>query len=183
MGSRSNDSRKSSETCKLTAWMRDRGACGSARSRWTKVGDFAGSKRRGLLTTVPRILARTHLPRQDKHVPGSRVASSGLTMADVTPNRVLARNLDRLLSFEGTWPKEAAEAIGVPYKWLRRAVSQGLARPDRRNAARLHARRRLSNMTRKLYEPKIALDFPTWAMNARPVSLTTARSSYPNLTD
>ena len=29
-------------------------------------------------------------------------------------------------------------AIGVPYKWLRRAVSQGLGRPDQRNAPHHH---------------------------------------------
>ncbi len=59
-------------------------------------------------------------------------------MADVTPNSVLAQNLNRLLALKRLGRKEAAEALGVPYKWLRRAVSQGLARPDRRNAARLH---------------------------------------------
>jgi DNA adenine methylase len=55
------------------------------------------------------------------------------------PNRRLAQNLDRLLALNGLGRKEAAEAIGVPYKWLRRAVSQGLARPDQRNAARLES--------------------------------------------
>ena len=58
-------------------------------------------------------------------------------MAGVTPNSVLAQNLDRLLALKGLGRKEAAEVIGVPYKWLRRAVSQGLGRPDQRNAAHL----------------------------------------------
>ncbi len=58
-------------------------------------------------------------------------------MASITPNSVLAQNLDRLLALKGLGRKEAAEAIGVPYKWLRKAVSQGLARPDRRNTDRL----------------------------------------------
>jgi hypothetical protein len=58
-------------------------------------------------------------------------------MAGVTPNSVLAQNLDHLLALKGLGRKEAAEAIGVPYKWLRRAVSQGLGRPDQRNAPHL----------------------------------------------
>jgi DNA adenine methylase len=58
-------------------------------------------------------------------------------MANVTPSSVLAQNLDRLLALKGLGRKEAAEAIGVPYKWLRRAVSQGLGRPDQRNAPHL----------------------------------------------
>jgi hypothetical protein len=42
------------------------------------------------------------------------------------PNQCLAQNLDRLLALKGLGRKEAAEAIGVPYKWLRKAVSQGM---------------------------------------------------------
>jgi hypothetical protein len=53
------------------------------------------------------------------------------------PNRHLAQNFDRLLILKGLGRKEAEDEIGIAYKWLRRAVSQGLARPDRRNAARL----------------------------------------------
>jgi len=53
------------------------------------------------------------------------------------PNRRLSQNLDRLLALKRLGRKEAAEAIGVPYTWLRRAVSQGLAKPDQRNAAHL----------------------------------------------
>jgi hypothetical protein len=68
-----------------------------------------------------------------------RRADSVVRMAVVTPNSVLAQNLDRLLTLKGLGRKEAAEAIGVPYKWLRRAVSQGLARSDRRNTARLQS--------------------------------------------
>jgi hypothetical protein len=44
-------------------------------------------------------------------------------MAGVTPNSVLAQNLDHLLALKGLGRKEAAEAIGVPYKWLRRATT------------------------------------------------------------
>lgn len=52
-------------------------------------------------------------------------------MAGVTPSSVLAQNLDRLLALKRLGRKGVAEAIDVPYKWLRRAVSQGLAKPDR----------------------------------------------------
>jgi hypothetical protein len=55
------------------------------------------------------------------------------------PNQSLAQNLDRLLAWEGLGREDAAEAVGVSYKWFRRAVSQGLAKPDRRNAARLQS--------------------------------------------
>ena len=58
-------------------------------------------------------------------------------MAGATPNSVLAQNLDRLLALKRLGRKEAAEAIGVPYKWLRRAASRGLGRPDQRNAPHL----------------------------------------------
>jgi hypothetical protein len=44
-------------------------------------------------------------------------------MASVTPSSVLAQNLDCLLALKGLGRREAAEAIGLPYKWLRRAVS------------------------------------------------------------
>ena len=58
---------------------------------------------------------------------------------DDRPNRCLAQNLDRLLALKCLSRKEAAQAIGVPYKWLRRTVSKGLAMPDRRNAARVQS--------------------------------------------
>ena len=35
-------------------------------------------------------------------------------MAGVTPNSVLAPNLDRMLALKGLGRKEAAQAIGVP---------------------------------------------------------------------
>ena len=57
-------------------------------------------------------------------------------MASVTPNSVLSPNLDRMLALKGLGRKEAAEAIGVPYKWLR-GPSSGLGRPDQRNAPHL----------------------------------------------
>ena len=66
-----------------------------------------------------------------------RAFLEGPTMASVTPSSVLAQNLDRLLALKGLGRKEAAEAIGISYKWLRRAVSQGLGRPDQRNAPHL----------------------------------------------
>jgi hypothetical protein len=53
------------------------------------------------------------------------------------PNQSLAQNLDRLLAWEGLGREDAAEAVGVSYKWFRRAVSQGLSKLDRRNTARL----------------------------------------------
>jgi DNA adenine methylase len=86
-------------------------------------------------------------------------------MAGVTPNRVFAQNLDRLLALNGLGRKKAAEAIGVPYKWLRRAVSHGLARPDPRNVVRLQmvteffALRRIDDLWRpSLVELRLAPD-------------------------
>ena len=58
-------------------------------------------------------------------------------MAGATPNSVLAQNLDRLLTLKGLSRKEAAEAIGVPYKWLRRSASRGLGRADQGKADHL----------------------------------------------
>lgn len=67
-------------------------------------------------------------------------------MTPEQPSQILSRNLDLLLSMKGLSRKEAAQEIGVPYKWLRQAVSQGIARPDRRNAAQFTPRdARLAN--------------------------------------
>jgi hypothetical protein len=73
------------------------------------------------------------------------------------PNQYIAQNLDRLLALKGLGRKEAAEAIGVPCKWLRKAVSQGLARPDRRNAERLQQVAVLFGLTRieDLWRPSL----------------------------
>jgi hypothetical protein len=44
-----------------------------------------------------------------------------------------ARNLDDLIRLAGHSRKEAAEAIGVTYKLIRRYVSAGISRPDYRS--------------------------------------------------
>lgn len=46
-------------------------------------------------------------------------------------------NLDRLLTDRGLTRKAAADKSGVPYQWLRRAVSKGIAWPDVRSKERL----------------------------------------------
>jgi DNA adenine methylase len=52
---------------------------------------------------------------------------------------VFAANLDRLLATKWLSRKVAADALGVGYKWLRRAVSSGLDRIERRNQPALDA--------------------------------------------
>ncbi|WP_165252063.1 hypothetical protein [Paludisphaera soli] len=50
-----------------------------------------------------------------------------------------ARNLDKLLAARNLTRKEAAEWAQVPYQWLRRAVTEGISRPETRNIAHLKA--------------------------------------------
>jgi len=52
---------------------------------------------------------------------------------------VFALNLDRLLSMRRLSRKEASDAIGIPYKWLRRAVTHGVSRRDSRSIDALGA--------------------------------------------
>jgi DNA adenine methylase len=52
-------------------------------------------------------------------------------------SRTFAKNLDHLLRLQGFGRKSASEAIGVPYKWLRRAVSKGISAPSAKNAHHL----------------------------------------------
>jgi DNA adenine methylase len=59
--------------------------------------------------------------------------------ADTDRSQVFARNLDRLLATKGWSRKAAADALGVNHKWLRRAVSSGLDRIERRNQPALDA--------------------------------------------
>jgi DNA adenine methylase len=59
--------------------------------------------------------------------------------ADTGRSPVFARNLDRLLATRGWSRKDAADALGIDYKWLRRAVSSGLGRIERRNQPALDA--------------------------------------------
>lgn len=47
------------------------------------------------------------------------------------------KNLNQLLDVLGQNRKDAAETIGVPYKWLRRMVSAGTGRKDERNTTNL----------------------------------------------
>jgi DNA adenine methylase len=59
--------------------------------------------------------------------------------ADTDRSQTFAVNLDRLLATKGWSRKDAADALGVDYKWLRRAVSSGLDRIERRNQPALDA--------------------------------------------
>jgi len=45
-------------------------------------------------------------------------------MSDASLSRTFARNLDHLLRLQDLSRIAAAEAAQVPYKWLRRAVTQ-----------------------------------------------------------
>jgi hypothetical protein len=53
-------------------------------------------------------------------------------VVDADPRR-FARNVDDLIRLAGHSRKEAAEAIGVTYKLIRRYVSAGISRPDYRS--------------------------------------------------
>ncbi|APW63379.1 hypothetical protein [Paludisphaera borealis] len=53
--------------------------------------------------------------------------------------RRFARNLDALLTARCVTRKEAAAEAGVPYQWLRRAVADGISRPDKRSRGHLEA--------------------------------------------
>jgi DNA adenine methylase len=59
--------------------------------------------------------------------------------ADTDRSQTFACNLDRLLASKGLSRKDAAADLGVDYKWLRRAVSSGLDRIERRNQSALDA--------------------------------------------
>jgi hypothetical protein len=59
--------------------------------------------------------------------------------ADTDRSQEFARNFDRLLASKGLSRKDAADALGVDYKWLRRAVTSGLDRIERRNQSALDA--------------------------------------------
>lgn len=47
--------------------------------------------------------------------------------------QVFIRNLNQLLDVLGVNRKAAAEAIQIPYRWVRRVVTSGISRPDERN--------------------------------------------------
>ena len=53
--------------------------------------------------------------------------------------RRFAKNLDALLTARCVTRKEAAADAKVPYQWLRRAVTDGLSRPDKRSRGHLEA--------------------------------------------
>lgn len=53
--------------------------------------------------------------------------------------RRFAKNLDALLTAHCVTRKEAAADARVPYQWLRRAVSEGISRPDKRSKGHLEA--------------------------------------------
>lgn len=58
-------------------------------------------------------------------------------MDQATRSRIFAKNLDQLLRLQGLRRKSASEAIGVPYKWLRRVVSKGVSASSTKNAHHL----------------------------------------------
>lgn len=71
-----------------------------------------------------------------------------------------SRNLKALLEARCVTRKEAAAGAQVPYQWLRRAVSEGISRPDKRNKGHLAALVRYFELTsverlwdRNLYVP------------------------------
>jgi DNA adenine methylase len=96
--------------------------------------------------------------------------------ADTARSQVFARNLDRLLATKGWSRKDAAVALGVDYKWLRRAVSDGLDRIEHRNRPALDAvvrHFRLSSVT-DLWRPNLVV------VEVRPKDVVTPpRSSRP----
>ena len=55
-----------------------------------------------------------------------------IRVVDAVPGQ-FANNLDQLIRLVGHSRKEAAEAIGVTYKLIRRYVSAGICRPDYRS--------------------------------------------------
>jgi DNA adenine methylase len=58
---------------------------------------------------------------------------------DTDRPQTFARNLDRLLASKGWSRRDAADALGLGYKWLRRVVTSGLDRIERRNQPVLDA--------------------------------------------
>lgn len=96
--------------------------------------------------------------------------------ADTDRSQAFARNLDRLIATKGWSRKDAADALGVGYRWLRRAVSSGLDRIERRNQPALDAvvrHFRLSSVN-DLWRPNLV------AVEVRPTDVVTPpRSSRP----
>jgi DNA adenine methylase len=101
---------------------------------------------------------------------------NGLLTPDTDRPQVFAANLDRLLASKGWSRKDAADALGVDYKWLRRAVSTGLDRIERRSQSALDAvvrHFRLSSVN-DLWHPNLV------AVEVRPQDVVTPpRSSRP----
>lgn len=96
--------------------------------------------------------------------------------ADTGRSQTFAANLERLLATKGWSRKNAAEALGVDYKWLRRAVSSGLDRIERRNQPALDAVVRHFRLpsVNDLWRPNLV------SVEVRPKDVVTpARSSRP----
>jgi DNA adenine methylase len=72
-----------------------------------------------------------------------RINSNGTLHRPLPPDtdrsKTFANNLDRLLATKGWSRKDAADALGVHYKWLRRVCTSGLDRIERRNQPALDA--------------------------------------------
>ena len=109
-----------------------------------------------------------------------RINSNGALLpvapSDTDRSQTFAHNLDRLLATKGWSRKDAAVALGVDYKWLRRAVSSGLDRIEHRNQSALEAvvrHFRLSSVN-DLWRPNLV------AVEVRPKDVVTPpRSSRP----
>jgi hypothetical protein len=72
--------------------------------------------------------------------PPNRLGKPALGTAGLSAEqrkRVFADNLNQLLDLIGGGRKDAAEEIGISYRWVRRMVSAGVSRPDERNEGNL----------------------------------------------
>ena len=78
---------------------------------------------------------------------------------------VLRKNLRRLLRSEGLSQRDAAEEIGVRYKWMRRLCHHGLARIDRRTKASLEKVARYFKLeVDDLWNPRRQTSSPAWVL-------------------
>ncbi|MHB0958230.1 MAG: DNA adenine methylase [Pirellulaceae bacterium] len=77
----------------------------------------------------------------------------------------LRKNLRRLLRSEGLSQRQAAEKIGVRYKWMRRLCHHGLARIDRRTKASLEKVARFFKLeVADLWNPFREAASPAWVL-------------------
>lgn len=78
---------------------------------------------------------------------------------------ILRKNVRRLLRSEGLSQREAADKIGVRYKWIRRLCHHGLARIDKRTKASLEKVARYFRLeVEDLWNPRQATPSPAWVL-------------------